>query len=284
MIKKEDYIDGNKFESMADLGFGDKYTTQLPLDINKLIIFLKNFKEDRLPIIYVDSDRVKKFFTLIKEIKIPFKLLSHNGDTTFTPKEVLERPSCILKWYGQNIDSKNNNDIISLPIGLERSHWSKKRYGINAHKHNKIYEYSIKNHKKDKLLYINFNPNTNKIKRGWIIPYFNNKNWAPTRIGGIRGNIDHYLTDCIKSYFVLCPDGNGIDCHRNWEMLYMGVIPVIEKSYFHDKIYGDLPVLIVNDFKELTKELLEEKKSFYEKKYNREKLKFSYWENMIKNG
>lgn len=284
MITKNEYIDGNKFESIADMGFGDKYTTEYPLDINKLIIFLNSFKEKRLPIIYIDSDRVKTFFTLIKEITTPFKLLSHNGDTTFTTEDVINRPKCVEKWYGQNIDSDNDN-IVSLPIGLEREHWSKKRYKIYAHKHNKIFNYSqLKNNSKNKLLYLNFNPNTNIKKRGWIVPHFKNKEWVVIRMGGIRGNIDHYLKDCKESHFVMCPDGNGIDCHRNWEMLYMGVIPVLEKSNFHNKVYKDLPVLIVDSFKELNESLLLNKKNYYNKKYNKEKLKFSYWENIIKNG
>ena len=284
MILENEYIDGNRFEAIADLGFGDKYTKELPLDINRLTTFLNNFKENRLPIIYVDSDRVKKFFTLIKEIKIPFKLLSHNGDTTFTTEDVINRPTSVVKWYGQNIDSNNNNSM-SLPIGLERPHWSKKRYNIHAHKHNKIFNYShTPTHTKNKLLYINFNPNTNIKKRGWILPLFKNKKWVVIRMGGIRGNIDHYLQDCKESHFVMCPDGNGIDCHRNWEMLYMGVIPVLEKSNFHNKVYKDLPVLIVNSFKELNETLLLSKKNYFNKKYNKEKLNFSYWENKIKNG
>jgi len=284
MIKKEDYIDGEKFESIADIGFGDKYTKELSLDFNRLNNFIENFKENRLPIVYVASDPVKNFFTLIKELKIPFKLLSHNGDATFTTEDVINRPTCVLKWYGQNIDSNNNNSV-SLPIGLERQHWSKKRYNIYAHKHNKIFNYSHStNHSKNKLLYINFNPNTNKNKRGWIIPHFKDKKWAFIRMGGINGDIDKYFKDCKESYFVICPDGNGIDCHRNWEMLYMGIVPVVEKSEFHDKVYGDLPVLVVDSFKELNESLLLSKKNYYNKKYNKEKLKFSYWENIIKNG
>ena len=35
MISREEYIDGDKFESIADIGFGDKYTKELPLNINR---------------------------------------------------------------------------------------------------------------------------------------------------------------------------------------------------------------------------------------------------------
>ena len=80
--------------------------------------------------------------------------------------------------------------------------------------------------------------------------------------------MDKYFTECKESHFVICPDGNGIDCHRNWEMLYIGVVPIIEKSYFHEKIYGDLPVLIVDSFKNINKDLLISKKNYFNGKYN----------------
>ena len=63
MILENEYIDGNRFESIADLGFGDKYTKELPLDINRLTTFLSNFKENRLPI-----NTVKYLITLITPI------------------------------------------------------------------------------------------------------------------------------------------------------------------------------------------------------------------------
>lgn len=283
MVEKKEYIDGNKFESIADLGFGDKYTTQLPLNINRLTTFLNNFKENRLPIIYVDGDRIIKFFTLIKNIDLlPFKLLSHNGDATFNEEEVNNRPKCIKKWYGQNINTKNDGDIISLPIGLERPHWSKKSHGKIGHKHNKIFEYSQKTLPKNKLCYINFNIKTNRNKRAWIIPFFQKHKWCTIRLGGWTGSLDHYFKDCLSSHYILCPSGNGIDCHRNWEMLYLGVTAVMENSYFHQKIFGNMNVLLVDSFKELNKELFMKKINSFERNKNIEKLKFSYWENIIK--
>jgi len=282
MIKKEDYIDGEKFESIADIGFGDKYTKELPLDFNRLNNFIENFKEDRLPIVYVDSDRVTNFFNIIKDYEKPFILLSHNGDMGFKQSDVDNIPKCIKKWFGQNIDAVNTNEICSLPIGLERKFWSVKSHGKHGNKHNKIEAYSSQNLDKKYMCYLNFNTKTNKNKREWIPPYFSKYEWCYIRMGGWLGNIDNYLKECKESDFVLCPDGNGIDCHRNWEMLYIGVIPIIERSYFHEKIYGDLPVLIVDSFKDLNETLLITKKDYFKKNKNMERLKFTYWEKLIK--
>jgi hypothetical protein len=50
-----------------------------------------------------------------------------------------------------------------------------------------------------------------------------------------------------------------------------------------NEVYGDLPVMIVDDFKNINESLLLDYIEHYENnKFNNEKLKFSYWEKMIK--
>jgi hypothetical protein len=56
--------------------------------------------------------------------------------------------------------------------------------------------------------------------------------------------------------FVISPHGNGLDCHRLWEALVLGCIPIVRTSPL-DKMYIDLPVLILNKWGDLTQELLE---------------------------
>jgi hypothetical protein len=52
-----------------------------------------------------------------------------------------------------------------------------------------------------------------------------------------------------KSMFVPSPAGNGPDCHRTWEAIYLGAVPVVLKSDF----CGDekWPILVVHDWSEL---------------------------------
>lgn len=64
----------------------------------------------------------------------------------------------------------------------------------------------------------------------------------------------------LPSYkFVVSPEGNGIDCHRHYEALMAGCIPIIEHN---DKIkakYGNMPILYTTDYSEITPEYLEQK-------------------------
>ena len=73
--------------------------------------------------------------------------------------------------------------------------------------------------------------------------------------------------------FVLSPFGNGLDCHRTWEALLCGCIPIVRTKVFQELFYG-LPVLIVEDWANVTKELLE--KTIHEFKIKHENNEFRY--------
>ena len=44
--------------------------------------------------------------------------------------------------------------------------------------------------------------------------------------------------------------GNGLDCHRTWELLYLGCI-VITRTSPLDPLFEGLPVVIVRDWEEV---------------------------------
>jgi hypothetical protein len=87
--------------------------------------------------------------------------------------------------------------------------------------------------------------------------------------------------------FVLSPFGNGLDCHRTWEALLCGCIPIVRTNVFKELFEG-LPVLIVANWEDITPTLL--KQTMYEfklkhqqKEFNYEKLTLAYYSNWWKN-
>ena len=50
--------------------------------------------------------------------------------------------------------------------------------------------------------------------------------------------------------FVVSPHGNGLDCHRTWESLVLGNIVIVKRSSL-DPLYEGLPVVIVDDWREI---------------------------------
>jgi hypothetical protein len=61
-----------------------------------------------------------------------------------------------------------------------------------------------------------------------------------------------------KSVYVLSPRGYGEDCHRFYEGIYLDSIPIVKRTNTpFDKLYNVFPCLIVNDWNDVTQELLE---------------------------
>jgi hypothetical protein len=89
---------------------------------------------------------------------------------------------------------------------------------------------------------------------------------------------DQYAINMSYHKFVISPPGNGIDCHRTWESLYLGCIPIVIKNKIYDEFY-DLPIIQVNDYSEVTNELLNLYNNF---NFKNEKLYIPYWKKQIK--
>ena len=91
-----------------------------------------------------------------------------------------------------------------------------------------------------------------------------------------------YLETIAHSKFVISPEGNGIDCHRTWEALYLKAIPVCEDNPLTRSKMKGLPVLFTKDYNEITPEYLESiYPTFLSKKYNFNKLFLNNYPNEI---
>ena len=103
------------------------------------------------------------------------------------------------------------------------------------------------------LLYVSHNESSN-AKRLGIKSLFYDKDWAEVNEQRVPYNV--FLYNLSGSKFMICPVGNAIDCHRNWEVIYMRRVPVMTRDPYLEELYKDYPVLFVDDFSQVTKELL----------------------------
>ena len=77
---------------------------------------------------------------------------------------------------------------------------------------------------------------------------------------------------------MISPHGNGLDCHRTWEALCLGCIPIVKKSGICEDLFYKLPVLIVDNWKDVKVELLKRTiDKFRNTTFNYEKLTLKYW-------
>jgi len=136
-----------------------------------------------------------------------------------------------------------NDDKVSYPIGFNFN------YIYNHHKN-----IQIGKHKKTVLLSI-LNTDKKRRKKG-----FNRKQCI---INLQKNNIKNKILDHhtyykkLKQYkFIVSPEGNGIDCHRHYEALLCGSIPIIERNDHVINKYKCCPILYTKDYSEITEEYL----------------------------
>jgi hypothetical protein len=84
-----------------------------------------------------------------------------------------------------------------------------------------------------------------------------------------------------KFCFVISPEGVGLDCHRTWEAIALGTIPIIKRNTM-SPLFDDLPVIIVDDWAEVNKaNILARYGELHHKRFNYSKIFLQYWKNEI---
>lgn len=110
----------------------------------------------------------------------------------------------------------------------------------------------------DKLVLCAFSCDTDKRRREYNL--VNRKNISNTLKGNNMDNIsvneNNYFELLPQYKFVISPEGNGIDCHRHYEALLAGCIPIVEESVIIRNKYGNCPILYTKDYSEITNEYL----------------------------
>lgn len=284
-------ITGFKFAEIADVIFSGVF---LKSQIEKLslkenienhigdneYIFVrkKRFVLKENQIIFCKTEYIKELFQILRT-QCNFKnikLITHQSDLRITKKLHLSRPNCISKWYSINVDY-NHEDLIPIPIGIANFHSKNLSETIFTEKV-EINDFFAD---KDKLLYVNFNPNTNFEHRKGLYEFFNNMSWVSSNSTTLR-HIE-YKKSLSSHSFILAPWGNGIDTHRFWEALYSGSIPITKKHPMYE-FFNSIPKILVSNYKEISDDFLDIELMKLQKKIDVFDLKecdFRYWKKII---
>ena len=260
---------------------------------------LEKIKNIKNPSIYICSSAISHFINvMLPLIDFSFVLVSGDCDETI-PNEILNKNDFInlisdkriIHWFCQNMTIEHNK-ITKIPIGLDyhtltqRPLWGPISSCQDQEKMlTMIKEKSVPFYNRNIKCYANFQFSMN-TKLGYD---------RKDAFQKINKELVYYEESKVSRLitwnkqkdfaFVICPHGGGLDCHRNWEALCLGCIPIVKTSSI-DKLYDNLPVLIVNDWNLIDNNLLNNtindyKKKFENNEFNKEKIKLSYWINLI---
>lgn len=233
-------------------------------------------------IVYCDTHQINQFKDILVK-KQHLTIITHNSDAyicdTHPEREdgvnVNEFSECFDKWYGQNTYSTNAR-VIPIPIGFENTRWEY-HFGPKTQIIAQVSEEEI--YPTTNIVYLNCNPqyvNIEDRRRCYEVcqqfPF----------VTADYPNLSYieYLRKIKQHKFVLSPAGNGLDCHRTWEVLKMHRIPIIKREGRQEYLYKGLPVLFINDWTDLPDinfNEIYESFSFDQTDY----LTFDFWKNNI---
>jgi len=241
-------ITGEKIQEIADIYIGDESklhsNPRIRPQINKHVKIsdIKTPFQNPL-IIYFYTDQIVKISRIIEYFQNPFILISHNSDQNIIDTEhtntILNSPK-LINWYSQNVCFRHPK-LHMVPIGLANSMWP---HGDLSLFNNTEYLKSII---KLNRIFFNFNIHTNpKIRQ----PCFD-----------ILSNIYRSLPNIspqenlirLSTYeFCISPEGNGSDCHRLWEALYLKVVPIVLRTPFTETLLiNKIPLVVLEKWEDL---------------------------------
>lgn len=248
-------------------------------------------------VLYLDATLVLPFYKKYwKHIKEPIKIVSGNQDITFPEIETedpdifnrfLSEPK-LIKWFSQNM-CLTGPKVEKIPIGLDY-HTLANHMGT-GHPWGKGIMPVVQ---EAYLRGVERKPWAERLPVAFC-------NWHFFADRGDRKEVlekaDKRCFYFVQNYqvrveswaaqghfaFVCSPRGGGIDCHRTWEALCLGCVPIVKTSGM-DSLWNGLPVWIVNDWSEITPENCQKQKELFAGKqelFNSHKLRLGYWLNDV---
>jgi hypothetical protein len=198
----------------------------------------------------------------------------------------------VAAWFTQNYDGTVRSEkLFPLPIGLDFHTISNRRKWGHWPATPAAQEAELE------ALRAAAKPNAQRLLRVHADFHFNKHKqqvWGDDRAAvqrALEGNPDvQFQTTKVRRIelwrektryaFVVSPHGNGLDCHRTWESLVLGNIVIVKRSSL-DPLYEGLPVVIVEDWREITGENLRRWHAEHSGAFGRadvtEKLTNAYW-------
>jgi len=247
--------------------------------------------------VYICTTALPNFFSQIHKIKHRFILVSGDADEeifeqVFKSEEdfikFIENDK-IVHWFAQNCVAVHDK-ITNLPIGLDyhtlaskTTSWGEQTTPSEQEKQLIELKRSAKPFDlREKKCYINFSaPPQSYHYRYDRIDAINDIPDVLCKKEKDGENRNTCWKNQIEYAFVVSPFGNGMDCHRTWEALVLGCIPIVRSSGM-DQVFDGLPVLIVDNWSEVTSELLNDTVTqFKNMTFNYDKLKLQYWTDKI---
>lgn len=236
---------------------------------------------------YFETDKnfesfCKKVLLYTEELRNSTNIVIHNGDIIPNTDQF----AFITQHFDSVFSVNANSDlagVIPLPIGLENRHHRRNGIGREFRIGNgNVFQVNGKISSTNRI-FSSFSLSTNFKERSNLL-----KSMEKHGLDYVAPTLKprSYRREVLRSQFVLSPPGNGIDCHRTWEAIYLGAIPVVLKACLHKCLVDSFPIYSTDTWENFLEKSDSELNSIIDQLEGREypALTMEYWGNCIQNG
>ena len=175
------------------------------------------------------------------------QLVIHNGDRQPKDSSLVRLTSIFAEVFSTNVLWPVRG-VTAIPVGLENAHHRKNGVVSRFDRASKLNQQKPPTRTRD--IGVSFNARTNEKVRSPLVPMFRDAGHE------FQAPVLHprdYIHWVRSSKFIVSPPGNGHDCHRTWEAIYLGTIPVTLEGHLHPDLVTGCPILSVPSFEEFAK-------------------------------
>lgn len=256
------------------------YSLDLPEEIyvkhgvsrkNKIHLDISKLKDG--DIIFVKTDFIINGVFLrdyLPHIKTKFILITGTSDYSvdMNPNylQIVEN-QYLIHWFANNPPLDKIKKISFLPIGFQE--YERLGENLNFLKDNLKTEYLWEN--KKNRVYIPYHSQTNSYRKQIIEQL---KFYDFIDVENHKLDFQDYIKKISEYKFVLSLRGNGWDCHRNYEVLFSGSIPILQRGPISKSfIENNIPFIKIDEIDS----------SIFNKKFTIDKniLSLDYWKKNI---
>lgn len=196
-------------------------------------------------LVFLNPDFIVDYFKNIHpRIQNKYILITHNSDLGIQENHLQYIDEKIAHWFAKNVLA-GHEKITPIPIGLTNNFLNK----IGKTSDMSLVRKIITNEKTAGISYgFSLASGSERIQ---LLEILKKHTLAVNVSEKTQGA---YFKKMSTYSFVASPEGNGADCHRTWEALYLGCLPIVKKNYFidHFKNMG-IPMLTIDTWNEIEK-------------------------------
>jgi len=234
------FISPDTFRALADIVIEDAEVKRREKLNERHILYFDLAEVEGTEATYQELPALGLLDEVLTSIADPPVLIMSHGDFAPSAQIMSDLESRCHRVYSINI-LQETEKTKAIPLGLENLY--RNRNGRLADYHHAFEHPDAA--ERTRMVFAAFSAENNRPIRSKVL-----KQLGESRFPSPRDRLtpQEYRDQVRRTKFVLSPPGRGFDCHRTWEAIYLGAVPVVLEGSLALGLLINLPIHSVNSY------------------------------------